>query len=187
MLIVELFSVKRYSLKYSTDTLFIVTAVRTSNATTVSLVYIRRSINCWDQWRLYGSVIEKKLNSWDVEENSVSNNNTSHMLRIWEYFKEISTNPVSQSTRHLVRIRIQCLRNASSTINITLSHSENCVLSSLSGIKCRVVRWMLWGVSKEYIASIFRLAYYLLHIGFLSYSSTLKVEVTCSSETSADF
>jgi hypothetical protein len=174
------------------ETFYIVTAVRTSDQITISLVYIWRSINCWDRWCSCGGMIEKKLNSWDVEENSLSNINVSHVLSILEYFKKTSTNPVSQSTRHLAGIRIQCLRNASSSTDITLSHSENCVMSSServlpSGIKCRVVRWKLCGVSQEYITSIFRLACCLLHIGFLSYFSTLTMEVTCSSETSAEF
>jgi hypothetical protein len=56
--------------------------------------------------------------------------------------------------------------------------------SSIFGDVAPVVRWKWTDVSEEQSQSS---ADYLLHDDYLAYSSGLKIDLACSSETSADF
>jgi hypothetical protein len=60
-----------------------------------------------------------------------------------------------------------------------------------SGIKRRVVRWKSTDVSEKYVASMFmveaQLGNWFVLISCMAYTSTLKMEATCFSETSVHF
>jgi hypothetical protein len=71
----------------------------------------------------------------------------------------------------------------------SLLHCKNVFLRVPSSGICHVVPWKSTDVSEEYIASIFRLCLPLAFKvdSYSAYSSILKMEVICSSETSVDF
>jgi hypothetical protein len=68
-----------------------------------------------------------------------------------------------------------------------------------SGIKFRVVRWKSVNVSEEHVAYVFQVEEYarnqheadrkrgFILVSWLAYSSTLRMQTTCSSETLVKF